>query len=78
MTVSLSKEQERLVQNLVSSGRYQTDSEVVSNAFRLLQEYESKLSELRAEIQKGRNSGEATPLDMAAIKAKARELRNER
>jgi antitoxin ParD1/3/4 len=74
MTVSLSKEQERLVQNLVSSGRYQTDSEVVLNAFRLLQEYESKLSELRAEIQKGRNSGEATPLDMAVIKAKAREL----
>jgi antitoxin ParD1/3/4 len=78
MTVSLSKEQERLVQNLVSSGRYQTDSEVVSNAFKLLQEYESKLSELRAEIQKGRNSGEATPLDMAAIKARARELQSQR
>jgi antitoxin ParD1/3/4 len=77
MTVSLSKEQERLVQNLVSSGRYQTDSEVVSNAFRLLQEHESKLSELRAEIQKGRNSGEVTPLNMAAIKAKARELHSQ-
>jgi antitoxin ParD1/3/4 len=78
MTVSLSKEQERLVQNLVSSGRYQTDSEVLSNAFKLLQEYESKLSELRAEIQKGRNSGDATLLDMAAIKAKARELHSNR
>jgi antitoxin ParD1/3/4 len=78
MNVSLSKEQERLVQNLISSGRYKTDAEVISNAFRLLQEYESKLSELRAEIQKGRSSGEATPLDMAAIKAKARKLHSQR
>jgi antitoxin ParD1/3/4 len=74
MTVSLMKEQKRLIQNLVSSGRYQTDSEVVSNAFKLLLEYETRLSELCAEIQKGRDSGEATPLDMASIKAKAREL----
>jgi putative addiction module CopG family antidote len=76
MTFSLSKEQERLIQNLVLSGRYETDSEVVSNAFRLLQEHETKLSEFQAEIQKGRNRGETTPLDMAAIEAKARELQS--
>ena len=33
----------------------------------------AKITYLRAAIERGRNSGPATPLDMAAIKAKARQ-----
>lgn len=78
MTVELTKEQAQLVQGLVRSGRYQDDSEAVRKGLELLQAYESRLSELRAEIQKGVESGEPSPLDMAAIKAKARELHDQR
>ena len=73
MTISLTREQENFVRNLVNSGRYQDDAEAIRKSLELLQAYESRLSELRSEIQRGIDSGEPTPLDMADIKAKARE-----
>ena len=74
MTVSLNQKQQQLIRELIEGGRYKSDAEVIEQGLRLLQEYESRLSELRAEIQKGVDSGEPSPLDMAAIKAKARAL----
>jgi antitoxin ParD1/3/4 len=50
--VVLTNEQERLVQSLVTSGRYQNASEVVREGLRLIErreaEYEAKLEALRA------------------------------
>lgn len=76
--MTLDKNQEQLVRDLVKSGRYSDDAEVVKKGLELLLEYESRLAELRAEIQQGLNSGEATPLDMDTIKAKARQLQTKR
>ena len=78
MNVSLTPELEKFVQDLVKSGSYQTSSEVVRDALRLLerqQENRAKLDWLRKEIQKGLDSierGEVKPLDMKAIWEKAK------
>jgi antitoxin ParD1/3/4 len=78
MNVSLTPELEQYVQEKVSSGLYYSASEVIREGLRLLRERElqqTRLQELRQEIQVGLDSGEATPLDMPAIKAKARQRR---
>jgi antitoxin ParD1/3/4 len=52
---------------------------VIREGLRLLKEREqfqqTRLLELRQEIQLGLDSGEGTPLDLPAIKAKARQRR---
>jgi antitoxin ParD1/3/4 len=54
MNVSLTAELERLVERKVRSGMYQTASEVVREALRLLQERDQRAAEeLRAEVAKG-------------------------
>ena len=72
MNVSLTPHLEDFVHQTVASGRYQSASEVVRTALRLLEERErerqAKLEWLRQEIQKGLDSGPATPLDMDEIK----------
>ncbi|MFL5342367.1 MAG: type II toxin-antitoxin system ParD family antitoxin [Gemmataceae bacterium] len=76
MNVSLTPHLEQFVHETVNSGRYQSASEVVRTALRLLEERErerqAKLECLRREIQKGLDSGPATPLDMDEIKRLAR------
>lgn len=71
MNISLTPELEKLVQDKVKSGRYHSASEVVREGLRLLEEQDLlrqvKLQKLREEIQKGIDSGEATPLDMEEI-----------
>ena len=70
---------ESLIKTLVSSGRYASASEVMRDSLRLLEEREqvreSKLAALRSDIREGLDSGPTKPLDMDAIKAKAREER---
>lgn len=77
MNISLTPHLEELVKNKVESGLYNSASEVLRDALRLLEERdqlrEFRLGELRREIQKGIDSGETTPLDMEEIKAKSRE-----
>lgn len=79
MNVSLTPELEQYIQEKVSSGLYYSASEVVREGLRLLKEREQfqqiRLQELRQDIQTGLDSGEATPLNMQAIKAKARQRR---
>lgn len=57
MNVSLTAELETFVQKRVESGRYQTASEVVREALRLLEEKELvksvRLEKLRADVQAG-------------------------
>jgi antitoxin ParD1/3/4 len=76
LNVSLTPHLEQFVHETVNSGRYQSASEVVRTALRLLEERErerqAKLECLRREIQKGLDSGPATPLDIDEIKRLAR------
>ena len=53
MNTSLTAELAEFVKTLVSTGRYQSDSEVVRQGLRMLQEHELNLAELRAKISKG-------------------------
>ncbi len=81
-SVALGTHFESFVKMLMASGRYNNVSEVVRDGLRLLQDQEdlrcAKLEWLRAEVQKGLDSGPATPLDMTEVKAEAMRLRAKR
>jgi len=78
MDISLPQQFENLVKDKVNGGLYCSASEVMCEALRLLEERdrldELRLAGLRRDIQDGIDSGEATPLDMEAIKARGRQL----
>ena len=82
MTVELTPAQEALIQEQLETGHYHSRAEVIAEALELLSDRmrleQMKLERLRAEIQKGLDSGESTPLDMGAIKKEARRRYNER
>jgi antitoxin ParD1/3/4 len=71
LNVSLTPHLEDFIRQTVNAGRYQSASEVVRTALRLLEESEqeraAKVELLRQEIQKGLDSGPATPLDIDAL-----------
>ena len=76
MNISLNPHFEELVKGKEQSDLYNSVSEVMREALRLLEERDQlrdlRLEELRREIQKGINSGEATPLNIEDIKARGR------
>lgn len=76
MNISLTPQLEDLVKRKVESGLYGSASEVMREALRLLDERDRlqavRLDELRAEIRKGLESGEPTPLNIEEIKARGR------
>ena len=79
MNVSLTKELEGFVNELVSGGMYFSASEVVRDGLRLLKEQESlknlRQDELRLEIMKGfeqSQRGESKPLDIEAIQTEGK------
>ncbi|KPM33857.1 addiction module antidote protein [Croceitalea dokdonensis DOKDO 023] len=58
MNISFTKTQEEYISKQVKSGEYQNNSEVIRDALRLHQIYRDKvIADLRAEIEKGVNSG---------------------
>jgi len=61
MTIDTGSELRGFVESLVDSGQYKTNSEVIREGLRLLQEKQatSKLETLRKLIEEGENSGEA-------------------
>lgn len=77
MHVSLTPQLEEIVKRKVDSGLYNSSSEVVREAIRLLDErdryQEMKLEALRHEIQLGLGSGESRPVDFEDIKKRGRE-----
>ena len=77
MNISLTPHLENLVKSKVESGLYNSASEVMRDALRLLEERDSlrqiRVEELRREIQTGIDSGEATPLSIEEIKANGRQ-----
>lgn len=85
MNVSLTPQLESYVKQKVAAGMYNSVSEVMREALRLLEERdtlkEMKLAALRRDLQEGIDEldrGEGTPLDMDAIKAKARAMKENR
>ena len=64
---SIGKHFEQMIEGLIESGRYSTASEVMREGLRLVEEREEqrkvKLEALRAEIQKGFDSGPAEEVD---------------
>jgi antitoxin ParD1/3/4 len=82
MNVSLTPQLEIYVKQKVASGMYNSVSEVMREALRLLEERDAlksiKLEALRRDVQDGLDEldrGQATPLAMDAIKAKARAIK---
>jgi antitoxin ParD1/3/4 len=72
MTIALSKQLETLIEEKIASGRYQSASEVMQEALRLLEESERlelvKLSALRRDVQAGLDSGEPVPFNKETIR----------
>jgi antitoxin ParD1/3/4 len=73
-TVTLGEHWNDFIARLIERGRYASVSEVLRDSLRLLEEREatSKLEALRKALIEGENSGPAGPLDMEAIKRRAR------
>ncbi|MGH9602662.1 MAG: type II toxin-antitoxin system ParD family antitoxin [Terriglobales bacterium] len=85
MNVSLSPELEKFISGKLSEGRYQTASEVVREALRLLEEREqvreAQLKALRQEIDLGLRdlrAGRVISLDLEGIKREGRRLHRSR
>ena len=82
MTVELTAEHEALIEQQLATGRYHSRAEVIADALHLLSDQtqleQIKLKRLRAEIQKGIDSGPLTPLDMKEVKAEVRRRADER
>jgi antitoxin ParD1/3/4 len=81
MNVSLTKELENFVGELVESGMYYSASEVVRDGLRLLKEQEAlkkiRVEELRGEILKGfeqSQNGESKPLDIEKIQSEGEKV----
>lgn len=53
MNVSLTPELEQLVEEKLKTGMYQTASEVVREALRLLKERDQRMAQLRADVRSG-------------------------
>ena len=76
MNVSLTTELEKFVSTKVESGRYNSASEVVREALRLMEAEDllraAKLAQLRHDIQEGLQSGRARPWNVAEMKREGR------
>ncbi len=79
MNVHIGETFDKFVGELIASGLYQSQSEVVREGLRLLKEREDlrklRLEELRCEIQVGidqANRGELVPFDIEDIKVEGR------
>ena len=73
---TLGNHYEIYVPELLATGRYASASEVLRDGLRLLEDRErqreAKIVALRDAIREGLESGPAAPLDIEAIKARAR------
>jgi antitoxin ParD1/3/4 len=53
MTVLLTHEQEALIKEHLSTGRYASEDEVIGEALALLKQHEKALEKLRADVREG-------------------------
>ncbi|MEN6437498.1 MAG: type II toxin-antitoxin system ParD family antitoxin [Syntrophobacter sp.] len=79
MNVNLTPQLEKLIKEKVASGLYNSASEVVREALRLMEEQDRvravKLEQLRRDIREGLESGEPTSWDAEEIKREGRRRR---
>jgi antitoxin ParD1/3/4 len=78
MNVSLTPELERLVEEKVKTGRYQTASEVVREGLRLLNERDKRFATLRSDLRAGFEAidrGEFEEHDARTTKQLAQEIK---
>ena len=71
MTVDIPPEHQEFVKDAIARGEFKTESEVIGEAFRLLEERERRLDALRADIQLGLDqldSGDCTEYDEDTLK----------
>jgi antitoxin ParD1/3/4 len=77
MNINLTPQLEELVRGKVTSGLYNSASEVVREALRLMEREDqvraATLEQLRHDIHEGLQSGGAGELDIEAIKRRGRE-----
>ena len=82
INVSLTPQLEDMIRKKVASGLYNSASEVVREALRLMEEQDRrravKLEQLRQDIRDGLNSGDPTPWDPEEIKREGRQRRDAR
>ncbi len=82
INVNLTPQLESLVKQKVSSGLYNSASEVVREALRLMEQQDRmraiKLEQLRQDIHEGLNSGKTTVWNAEEIKRKGRARRKTR
>jgi len=76
LNVNLTPQLESLVRQKVSSGRYNSASEVVREALRLMEAHDElrtlKLQQLRRDIRQGLDSGSPLPWNVTEIKCAGR------
>lgn len=82
MNINLTPQLEEMVKKKVASGLYNSASEVIREALRLMEEQDrmraAKLEQLREDIRDGLNSGEPTPWEAEEIKREGRVRRARR
>ena len=83
VNVSITPELDSFLQSRVKSGRYQTTSEVVREALRLLERYEQKreetLNQLKAKLERGaEQAGRGELIDGDEVFDELREMIEER
>ena len=82
MNINLTPQLEEMVKKKVASGLYNSASEVIRDALRLMEEQDRlravKLEWLRQDIRDGLASGEPTPWDAEEIKREGRKRRASR
>jgi len=71
-SVTLGEHFERFIMKQIKAGRFESKSEVIRAAMRLLEEHEKKVATLRQALVDGEGSGEAVPLVMTDVLAEAR------
>jgi antitoxin ParD1/3/4 len=76
MNVNLTPQLEELVRRKVATGMYNSASEVVRDALRLMEEQDQiralRLEQLRTELQRGLDSGAGQAWDVAEVKQQLR------
>ncbi len=76
LNVNLTPQLEKLVRQKVSSGRYNSASEVVREALRLMETEDQlrsvRLEQLRQDVREGLESGPAKPWNVAEMKREGR------
>jgi antitoxin ParD1/3/4 len=79
INVNLTPQLDEMVRSKVSSGLYNSASEVVREALRLMDEQDrfrqAKLDELRRNVRKGLDSGPSEAFNTSALKAEGRARR---